>query len=62
MMRGVDVEPKELMTKLKQKLIDHEHENTTSTNAKKHFFPRFLAATDWHRDHLEETMAKIVDV
>ena len=62
MMRGVAAEPKELITKLKQKLMDHEHPNTTSTNGKKCFFPRLLTATDCHRDRLEETLAKIVDV
>ena len=62
MIRSIHTEPKELITKLKQKLMDHEHPNTTNTNAKKYFFPRLFTATDWHRDRLEETLAKIMNV
>ena len=61
-MRNVTAEPKELITKLKQKLMDHEYPSTTNTNGKKCFFPRSLTATDWHSDRLEETLAKILDV
>ena len=60
-MRGINSEPKEQITKLKQKLIDNEHPNITNTNTKKYFLPRFLTAIYWHKDHLDEALVKITD-
>ena len=60
--RGINSELKEQITKLKQKLIDHEHLNIANTNIKKYFLPRFLTATYWHKDRLDETLVKITNV
>ena len=61
MLRGFDVDPKELMTKLKKKLVEDEQKNTTDPTIKNYFFPRFLTATHGHKDLFEEALAKIVD-
>ena len=61
-MRGINSEPKEQITKLKQKLIDNEHPNITNTNIKKYFLPKFFTTTYWHKDHLDEMLVKITDV
>ena len=53
----------EKITVLKKLLIDDEHPNpTTDPNEKKFFLPKFLTATDWMKDNLSETLAKIVGV
>ena len=42
-------------------LIDNCKPNTTTDpNEKKHFFPKFLTATDWMKDNVSEKLAKIV--
>ena len=59
MLRGLITNQKELITRLKKMLIDNEHPGETDANKKKHLCPRFLTATDWQRDRLDDTLAKI---
>ena len=46
LMRGLTVNPKELMTRLKKMLVENECPEKTDPNDKKCFYPRFLTATD----------------
>ena len=59
MLRGLTVNPKELITWLKKMLVDNEYPGKTDLNDKKYFYPRFLTATDWQKDRLDDTLAKI---
>ena len=61
-MRGINSEPKEQITKLKQKLIDNKHPNITNINIKRYFLPRLLTATYWHKDYLDKMLVKITDM
>ena len=45
MIREVDMDPKDLITKLKKKLEEDENENVTDPTIKKCFFQLFLTAT-----------------
>ena len=58
-LRRLVVNPKELITHLKKMLIENEYQGETDANNKKCFYPRFLTATDWQRDRLDDTLAKI---
>ena len=42
LMRGLTVNPKELITRLKKMLVDNEHPEKTDPNDKKHFILAFL--------------------
>ena len=59
--RDIDVDNKTKISILKKLLIDNKHPNpATDSSDKKHFLPKFLAETDWMRDNLSDTLAKIV--
>ena len=61
--RGMQVKNKEKVTVLKKLLINNECPNPTiDPNEKTFFLPKFLTATDWMKDNLSETLAKIVGV
>ena len=45
-LRGMVVERKELIAKMKQLLVEHEHPNAKCEMTKKCFFPKLLAASD----------------
>ena len=62
MLRGLILNPKELITRLKKMLIKNEHPGETDANKKKYFYFRFLTATDWQRDHLDDALAKINEI
>ena len=62
MLRGLIIDPKELITYLKKILIENEHLGETNANKKKYLYPRFLAATDWQRDCLDSMLAKINEI
>ena len=59
MLRGLIVNPKELITRLKKMLIENKHPGETDANKKKYFYLCFLTATDWQRDRLDDMLAKI---
>ena len=59
MLRGLIVNPKELITRLKKMLIENKHPGETDANKKKYFYPPFLTATDWQRTRLDDALAKI---
>ena len=61
-MRRLTIDPKDFIAKMKKILVDNEHHSTNDSITKKYFISRFLTATNWKRDHLDKTMAKIYDV
>ena len=53
------VEKKDLIAKMKQLLVEHEHPNAKCEMTKKCFFPRLLTAKDWSKDVVDTTLLKM---
>ena len=53
---------KELITHLKKILVKNEHSGIDDPIVTKYFYLYFLLVTDWQRNCLNETIAKIIKV
>ena len=62
MLRGFVVDSKELITNMKKRLVENEYPNTIDPKIKKYFYPKFLTAVDWQKDHLDNTLRMIADI
>ena len=59
-LRGIAVDQKELITKLKEHLMRNEHPGDgNSWKQQKHFKPKLLTAPDRSRDVVEVTLDKL---
>jgi len=58
-LRGIVVDKKELITRMKVMLINNKHPNSKNDEEKKYFNPKFLTAADWSKDSLDVTLAKL---
>ena len=58
-LRGIVVGRKELITKMKSMLVQHEYPNLKCKAMKKYFFPKLLTASNWSKDVVDVTLLKI---
>ena len=61
-LRGIVVGRKELITKMKSMLVQHEHHNSKCEARKKCFFPKLLTASNWSKDVVDVTLLKINEI
>ena len=61
-MRSTDVDKKDSIRKMKSMLVDDEHLSLKSEFEKKHFYQKSLAANDWFKDKVVNTLVKISEI
>lgn len=59
LIRGISVDTKEKITKMKELLVNNEFPNTLNWKKEKFFTPKLFTAPDWSRDVVDETMTKL---
>ena len=62
LLRGITVDSKEKITKIKEILLKDEYPNDTKWKEKKFFMPKLLTTLDWSRDIVEDTLKKLEDI
>ena len=58
-LRGIVVDYKEKIAKMKTMLVTHEHPNATNMEVKNSFIPKLLTAADWSKDAIANSFVKL---
>ena len=61
-LRGIIIQLKELITKMKELLVNHEHPNEKDVYVRKFFQPWFLMASNWAMDIVNIAIEKIYQI